>query len=123
MKVKEIEWIDSDAEEASVLVGTDKFEVVAFCHPCRLKVGQSLGAALLSFEEASVVVVPEESKETARKQSGSDEWSHHLIGVVKDVGNRLVDCGGILVELTMLPGDANVGDKIECYPTRLDIVE
>jgi hypothetical protein len=120
MRVTEINWIDEDSKEASVVIAGPANKCTAFAHPCRLSTGDSVQYPLLSLGETNVMIVDSDEETIAKKQH---LWSHRLIGIVKNVEQKIIDCGGILVTLTQLPGDAKIGDKVACYSTRLDVID
>jgi hypothetical protein len=57
MYVKCIDWIDKDAKEALVSVTDGTYECLAFCHPCRIEIGNSLFLPLCALDARSVVLV------------------------------------------------------------------
>lgn len=122
MKVKEIRWIDKDSGEASVTVSDGIHECVAFSHPCHLNVGDEIKEPLHSLDESSVYKV-EKQEANLRRQSGTDNWNHELVGLVLDKDKYLIQVGQLKIVLNSLPGDIANGDFVECCPSRLDIID
>ena len=121
MHVKDIIWIDKDAEESLILITDGIHECIAFCQPCRIKVNHALTSPLYSLSEKKIVLVDANTSPEIARQS-SDNWSHHVVAVIEDKDKKIVAVGNIKLVLSHLPGDLKNGDMIECYPDRLDFI-
>lgn len=111
-----------DDEDASVTLRSEKGEIVAFCWPCDLKVGDVIENRL-SVLEADVLAAylsdwPEDEKETL-----STEWieriGHYAYrgrGRVIDQTEGLIEVQGFIIEMGAL-SDGYVDFKI----SRLDV--
>ena len=122
MKVKEINWIDKNGEEASVIISDGIFECAAFSHPCHLKVGDTIFNPLQFLDEAKAFRV-ENRNVSITRQLRNNFWSHEIVALVTTKDENLVQIGQLKIRLNSLPGDVINGDFIVCYPSRIDIID
>lgn len=111
-----------DEESASVTLCSAKGELVAFCHPCNLKVGDILENRLRVLD-ADVLATYLSDWPDEEKEALSTEWieriGHYAYrgrGRVLDQNQGLVEVQGFLIEMGAL-SDGHVDFEI----SRLDI--
>lgn len=114
MHIKFISWIDKEAEDAALIITDGTHECLAFCHPCRVKVGDTVTLPLQSLDEKSIVFVDTRTVSVVKRE-GSDSWEQRIIAVIEDKDRKIVGIGGIKIALNQLPGDLKKGETIECY--------
>lgn len=118
MKIKAIRWMDDQGDEAEVIITGDLCECVAFCYPCRLKVGEELREPL--HAEGEDFLIPENSFSCITKSKIGGYFAYDCIGQVTDFEKSIVSVGGILIKLFNMPGWAQEGGFLEFHCDRLD---
>lgn len=119
MKVKQINWTDKSALEATVVVTDGIFDIEAFCSPCTLSIGMKMLSPLQSLSESNIVKI----EPSVPKVLKNNEWSYEIVAQVKNVGKRLVTVGGIEISLGPIPGDLKNGDTIRFCSSRIDVLD
>lgn len=111
-----------DDEAASVTLRSELGEIVAFCHPCDLSVGDVIENRL-SVLEADVRSVylsdwPEDEKETLSSQwlERIGHYAYRGRGRVIDQAEGLVEVQGFVIEMDVL-----CEGHVEFEITRLDV--
>jgi hypothetical protein len=111
-----------DGEDASVTLRSEKAEVVAFCWPCDLKVGDVVENRL-SMLDGDVLATYLSDWPDDEKEALSTEWiertGHYAYrgrGRVIDQAEGLVEVQGFVIEMDVL-----CGGYVDFTITRLDL--
>ncbi|MDY6937919.1 MAG: hypothetical protein SWY16_09650 [Cyanobacteriota bacterium] len=118
--MKSIRWIGCEEAEVELSNDNDNEEqtILAFCHPCTLKLGDRVNQPLEAFD-TGIIVISQIENVVIEKQTG---FSYRIIAKSIDISARIVDACGILIRLPKLPYLCHVGEFLEFYVERLDLV-
>jgi hypothetical protein len=120
MKVKSLNWISEDAEEAEVIVEDGCFECLVFSHPCNLSEGDTLNEPLHPLEIECVMKAL--SNQPKIEKLPKSYFAYKFVAKIINFNEAVVAIGGIIIDLGMdIPSWAKNGDYIEFNCSRLDI--
>ncbi len=120
MKVNNIKWIDKDALEAIVIIKDNEYVCEAFSCPCKLKVGDELKEPLATLDEGNVIRLEQGNLLLKKTQT---TFGHEIIGEVVNIESKLITIGDIQIQVRQLPGDIKVGDIVQLFPGRIDVMD
>jgi hypothetical protein len=116
-----LEWLSEEAGEAALTITDRKISCLAFCHPCRLAVGDALRQPLLTLDVRGIERARSDEEPSLTRTDSA--WGHSVIAKVINRRANLVAVGGFTIELDQsLPGDIQEGDFIGFACARLDAV-
>lgn len=119
-QVMQVAWLSEAAREAEVTVGDGEFELVCFCQPCRLEIGQTIGAPLHTLDAREILIEPADAPIGVDQRA--DSFENRITARLIDPARRLVALGQIALTLDgEIPGDAIEGDVISFCSDRIDI--
>ncbi|MEM9538385.1 MAG: hypothetical protein AAGA60_02615 [Cyanobacteria bacterium P01_E01_bin.42] len=117
VKVKSIEWLSKDAEEALLCITDGVYECLVYDQPCDLNVGSLVYEPLETLDACGAVRV-NESKIGFSKMRGY--FDYDITAEVVDTNAEIVKVGNILIDIQYsLPGDIHQGDIVNFTCNRL----
>lgn len=119
--VVSLEWLSKEAGEAALTITDRKISCLAFCHPCRLVVGDALKQPLLALNVKGIERVGSDDEPSLTRTGGA--WGHSGIAKVLNRRDNVVAVGQLTIELDQpLPGDIQEGAVIRFTCARLDAI-
>ena len=116
-----LEWLSKEAGEAALTIADRKISCLAFCHPCRLVVGDTLRQSLLALDVRGIERAGQDDEPSLTRTDSP--WGHFGVARVHSRRANLVAVGRLMIELDQpLPGDLQEGDVIRFTCARLDAV-
>lgn len=119
MKIIKINWESEEDKEASVVLSDNSHEIEVFSHPCLVKEGDEIDYPLIPLNTYSLEIINPSSPEEIIKDSR--KFHYAIVGTVKDIKNGIVSVGDLLIDVSPLPGDTNIGDKVKFFTDRVDL--
>ena len=108
MKVKNIHWIGCDEAEVEISDDLDLQTLVTFCHPCFLEKGDRVLEPLKAFDIGNAVISDRHSF-LIKKQAN---YGYYIIAKVISSIDSLVEVNGILIRLSYLPVNCQLGEFV-----------
>ena len=119
-KIKRIEWISQEAQEAVVWISDGIHECKVFSHPCEKAEGETINEPLIGFNCRDIET---RTGEDSRFMKEIDEFGWEIVAMVKDFSNSILMVGDILIETDVpLPGDCRDSDVVFFSCSRLDLI-
>ena len=120
MKIEKIVDFNPVSEEADVIVTDGCFQVLCFCHPCTVQVGQILTKPLWPFDENDVM--RSSNHEYKIQKTQHSYFSYDLIGKLINKEHGIVVIGELYFDLAgSVPKDIEENEYIEFSVSRIDI--
>lgn len=120
MRVSNVQWLSLSAEEAEVEVTDGHYFCGAFCHPCRVKVGDEIKEPLHIFDIGNLML--SEKSQLGIWSTDERSLTRKVVGRIIDIVEQIVVVGGIrLVIDDPLPGVFQEGNIIEFECARIDL--
>jgi hypothetical protein len=119
--VVSLEWLSEEAGEAALTITDGRISVIAFCHPCRVGVGEALKQPLLALDVSRMERARQDDEPSLSRTSTA--WGYEGIAKILSHQDHLVSVGALKIELDQpLPGDLKEGEAIHFTCARLDVV-
>ena len=120
MFIKDIKWIDSDIQEAEIVVSDGEFNILCFSCPCKKNIGETLMESIYCFNVENVEIV---NQETVYAQKKDNAFDYTICGELVDKNNKIVRLGGISLSLedAYIPDCISVNNLIKFDVARLDL--
>ncbi len=120
VRIREIEWLSKDAEEALVYLTDGVNECAAFCQPCEKEPGGIIQQPLLAFGAQGIKICDGEVESIQRI---GKTFGHVICARVVDADLEILKVGAILLELdTSLPGGIGTNCVVRCICRRIDLL-
>ncbi|NER00768.1 MAG: hypothetical protein F6K30_29415 [Cyanothece sp. SIO2G6] len=120
VRVKKIEWLSRDAEEALVHITDGIFDCIAFSQPCKKKTGDIIEQPLLVFGTYAIEVI---DVNTVSIHRAGSTLGYEIYAKVMDVKRGIISVGSLEFELDIpLPGDVDKGCIIRFICQRIDLI-
>lgn len=119
MKIININWESEKDKEASVVLSDNRHEIEVFSHPCLVKQGDEIYYPLIPLNTYSLEIINTSSLEEIVKDSR--KFHYTIVATVKNIKKGTVSVGNLLFDVSPLPGDVNIGDKVKFFTDRVDL--
>lgn len=119
MNIESIKWIDQNAKEAIVTVGSSYDKILCYSYPCDYQIGDKIVEQLECLDTKAVIVCDRSYKITKLESA----FGYELQGRIIDIENGIVDVDGLIIHIdeNEIPGDINTGMYIQFETSRVDI--
>ena len=92
MNIESIKWIDQNAKEAIVTVGSSYDKILCYSYPCDYQIGDKIVEQLECLDTKAVIVCDRSYKITKLESA----FGYELQGRIIDIENGIVDVDGLI---------------------------